>query len=466
MNRPYDPLPFEIDLDLIRRLDRNGPRYTSYPTADRFVEAFGPEAYRSWAARRNVGGIRRALSLYVHLPFCSTICFYCGCNKVVTRDKSKGTRYLEYLEREIALQAPLFREDPRVEQMHWGGGTPTFFDPAQLAALFARIRGSFDLAPEGDYSIEIDPRTTDAPGMAALRRMGFNRVSLGVQDFDADVQRAVNRIQSEEHTLAVMEAARTEGFRSINVDLIYGLPRQTLLSFNRTLARVVAAGPDRIAIYNYAHLPARFKPQRRINEVELPSPDVRLKLLALAVRRLTESGYVYIGMDHFARADDALAIAQRRGQLHRNFQGYSTHAECDLVGLGVSAIGSVGPTYSQNQRDLPAYYDSLDRGVLPVMRGIELNADDLRRRAVIQALMCEFAVSKDAIEIGYLIDFDRYFEAELAELRELESAGLVSLADRWITVRPRGRMLIRNVCMVFDKYLRHERETVRYSRVI
>lgn len=466
MNRPYDPLPFEIDLDLIRRLDRNGPRYTSYPTADRFVEAFGPEAYRSWAARRNVGGIRRALSLYVHLPFCSTICFYCGCNKVVTRDKSKGTRYLEYLEREIALQAPLFREDPRVEQMHWGGGTPTFFDPAQLAALFARIRGSFDLAPEGDYSIEIDPRTTDAPGMAALRRMGFNRVSLGVQDFDADVQRAVNRIQSEEHTLTVMEAARTEGFRSINVDLIYGLPRQTLLSFNRTLARVVAAGPDRIAIYNYAHLPARFKPQRRINEAELPSPDVRLKLLALAVRRLTESGYVYIGMDHFARADDALAIAQRRGQLHRNFQGYSTHAECDLVGLGVSAIGSVGPTYSQNQRDLPAYYDSLDRGVLPVMRGIELNADDLRRRAVIQALMCEFAVSKDAIEIGYLIDFDRYFEAELAELRELESAGLVSLADRWITVRPRGRMLIRNVCMVFDKYLRHERETVRYSRVI
>jgi len=466
MNSMSEHLRFEVDLDLIRRLDRNGPRYTSYPTADRFVEAFGPEKYASWAAKRNIGGIQRSLSIYVHLPFCSTVCFYCACNKVVTRDRGKGEKYLGYLAREVALQAPLFHDDPVVNQMHWGGGTPTFFSVDQLGQLFALLREHFVFSPEGEYSIEIDPRTVDARSVAALREIGLNRISLGVQDFDPDVQRAVNRIQDEEQTLAVIEAARSAGFESINTDLIYGLPKQNLITFNRTLTRVISAQPDRIAIYNYAHLPARFKPQRRISEADLPSPETKLKLLALAAQRLTEAGYVYIGMDHFARPGDALALAQRQGRLHRNFQGYSTMPDCDLVGLGVTSIGSIGPTYSQNCRDLDAYYDSLDRGVLPILRGIELTADDILRRAVIQALMCHFSVCKESIEIAHLIDFDRYFATEMAELQDLSRHGLLEFDGRWINVTPRGRLLIRNVCMVFDKYLRHDQEVRRYSRVI
>lgn len=466
MNAVIDHLPFELDLDLIRRLDCSGPRYTSYPTADRFVEAFGPEAYKSWTGKRNIGGIHRALSIYVHLPFCGTVCFYCACNKIVTRDRTKGEKYLEYLAREIALQAPLFREDPEVKQMHWGGGTPTFFSTGQLGQLFGLLRENFAFAADGEYSIELDPRTVDPAGVAALREMGFNRMSLGVQDFDPDVQKAVNRIQSEAETRAVMDAARGAGFLSINVDLIYGLPKQDLATFNRTLTRVIESQPDRIAIYNYAHLPTRFKPQRRIKEADLPSPAVKLQLLALAARRLREAGYVYIGMDHFAKPGDALAVAQRQGRLHRNFQGYSTQPDCDLVGLGVSAIGSIGPTYSQNFRDLGGYYDALERGVLPIMRGVELTPDDLLRRSAIQALMCHFALSKDSIEIAHLIDFDRYFSLELGELHELERLGLVELEERWINVTPKGRMLIRNVCMVFDKYLRRDQEVRRYSRVI
>lgn len=466
MNSVSDHLSFEVDLDLIRRLDRNGPRYTSYPTADRFVEAFGPEPYQSWVTKRNIGGIQRALSIYVHLPFCSTVCFYCACNKIITRDRTKGQKYLEYLAKEIALQAPLFRDDPLVTQMHWGGGTPTFYDIAQLRDLFALLRRHFEFEAHGEYSIEIDPRTVNEDTIAGLREIGFNRLSLGVQDFDPDVQRAVNRVQSEEQTLAIIEAARRAGFLSVNVDLIYGLPKQSLISFNRTLARVTAARPDRIAMYNYAHLPTRFKPQRHIKAADLPSPETKLSLLGLAARRFIEAGYVYIGMDHFARPDDALTVAQRQGRLHRNFQGYSTHADCDLVALGVSAIGSIGPTYSQNHRALEDYYLSLDRDELPIMRGVELTADDLLRRAVIQGLMCHFALSKESIEIAYLIDFDRYFADELSELHEFERLGLLVLDDRWINVTPKGRMLIRNVCMVFDRYLRNESKVDRYSRVI
>ncbi len=461
-----DCLPFEVDLDLIRRMDRNGPRYTSYPTADRFVEAFGPEAYRSRVGQRNIGGIRRALSIYVHLPFCSTVCFYCACNKVVTRNRSKGEKYLEYLFREIDMQGPLFGEDRVVEQMHWGGGTPTFYTMEQLKRLCDRLRQHFTMSPNGEYSIEIDPRSVDTASMHELRGQGFNRISLGVQDFDPDVQRAVNRIQSEKQTLEVMAAARQAGFSSINVDLIYGLPLQTLETFGRTLDKVIASQPDRIAIYNYAHLPTRFKPQRRIAEKDIPAPEIKLKLLGLSTQRLAAAGYVYIGMDHFAKPGDELALAQRKGHLHRNFQGYSTHAECDLIGLGVSSIGAIGPTYSQNHRSLDDYYDSLDRNELPVARGIELKSDDLARRAVIQALTCQFRVSKESIAISYLLDFDRYFAEELADLRQLEQDGLVELDSEWISVTARGRMLIRNVCMVFDRYLRREQETRRYSRVI
>ena len=456
----------EIDLDLIRRFDQHGPRYTSYPTADRFVESFGADAYESWLARRNVGGIVRPLALYLHLPFCSTLCFYCGCNKIITRDRSKGVSYLKYLTQEIALQTSALGDRADVAQMHWGGGTPNFFALDQVAELCAQLRDHFNFDSDGEYSIELDPRMADAVYVAGLRECGFNRISLGVQDFDLEVQRAVHRIQSEAQTLEVIAAARENGFHSINIDLIYGLPKQTLVSFERTLERVIAADPDRIAVYNYAHIPTLFKPQRRIRECDLPASDVRLKLLALAIRRLTAAGYQYIGMDHFAKTDDSLAVAQRQGRLHRNFQGYSTHADCDLLALGVSAIGNIGPTYSQNYRTLEEYYDSLDRNRLPVMRGLELSADDLLRRAVIGALMCHFALSKQSLAISYLIDFDNYFKNELNELREFEELGLVELDESEIRVTPKGRLLVRNICMVFDRYLRQDRERRRYSRVI
>jgi oxygen-independent coproporphyrinogen III oxidase len=455
-----------LDLDLIARFDRKGPRYTSYPTADRFVEAFDAHAYASWVARRNLGSMHRPLSLYVHLPFCSTLCYYCACNKIVTRDAAKAQRYLGYLDREIARQAGLFGEDKRVEQMHWGGGTPTYYGMAELGRLFKTLSERFDLAADGEYSIEIDPRTAGADTIAALGELGFNRVSFGVQDFEPDVQRAINRVQSEEQTRAVVDAARACGYASVNIDLIYGLPLQTLPTFERTLERVIALRPDRIAVYNYAHLPTRFRAQRQITEADLPSGQTKLELLGLAVERLSGAGYVYIGMDHFALEDDALARAQRQGRLHRNFQGYSTHAQCDLVGLGVSAIGAVGPTYSQNTRTLSEYYDLVDRGELPVVRGIELGPDDLMRRSVIQALMCHFQVSKEAVEISYLIDFDRYFAWELAELGSLARAGLVELDSKWIVVTPKGRMLVRSLAMVFDRYLRHEAQSGRYSRLI
>ena len=456
----------EFDADLIRRFARPGPRYTSYPTADRFVDAFDDAAYESWAMRRNIGGIERPLSLYVHLPFCRDICYYCACNKVVTRDAAKAAAYLDCLEREIGMQAVLIREDPRVVQMHWGGGTPTYYDAARLRALFARIAGHFELAPDGEYSIEVDPRTVDGRAMDELRGIGFNRVSFGVQDFDPAVQVAVHRLQSAEHTMEVIGAARRAGFESINIDLIYGLPKQKLAGFDATLGRVLEARPHRVALYNYAHLPHLFKPQRRIVDGDLPSPETKLKLLGLAIDRLGTAGYVYIGMDHFALPDDALAVAQRQGTLNRGFQGYSVSAESDLIGLGLSAIGSIGPTYSQNTRSLEDYGDCIDEGQLPIMRGIELTADDLARRAVIQALMCQFALAKESVEVAHLIDFDRYFATELEELREFERLGLIVDEDGWLVVTPRGRLLIRSICMVFDRYLRHDQEVRRYSRVI
>ena len=456
----------QVDLDLIRRLDRKGPRYTSYPTADRFVEAFDADAYRIWAGKRNIGGISRPLSIYVHIPFCKSVCFYCGCNKIVTKDASKAITYLDYLFTEMRMQSELFREEPRVQQLHWGGGTPTYLSHEQMCSLMQRTRESFDLAPDGEYSIEIDPRKIADDTIALLRALGFNRLSLGVQDFDPDVQRAVNRIQSEEETERVLTAARREGFRSVSMDLIYGLPKQTVMSFNRTLEKVIALRPDRIAIYNYAHLPTLFKPQRRILEEDLPLPETKLQILGLGIRRLTDAGYVYIGMDHFARPEDELTVAQMQGRLHRNFQGYSTHADCDLVALGVSAIGKVGPTYSQNHRTLEDYYDALDRGDLPIMRGLELSADDLARRTIIQSLMCHFELSTESIEIAYLLDFESYFRQELEDLKLYEAEGLIDIERGWLSVTPKGRLLIRNICMVFDRYLRAGEDRARYSKLI
>ncbi|HEY9379829.1 MAG TPA: oxygen-independent coproporphyrinogen III oxidase [Burkholderiales bacterium] len=454
------------DADLLRRFDRPGPRYTSYPTADRFVAAYDAAAQvRTLKARRLQSG-GRALSLYVHLPFCEHVCYYCGCNKIITRNHSRTTKYLRYLEREMDLVVDIIGTRQRVEQLHWGGGTPTFLSEDELRELMAMLKARFEFAPDGEYSIEIDPRTVDASKMAVLGEIGFNRVSIGVQDFDPDVQKAVNRIQSFEITAAAVQGARDHHFKSANLDLIYGLPRQNPERFAATLASTLSLKPERIALYNYAHLPTLFKPQRRINEAELPSPAMRIELLQLAIRTLTDAGYRYIGMDHFARPEDDLAKAQQMGHLHRNFQGYSTRAECDLIALGVSAISAIGSTYSQNVKELDEYYDCLDQGQLPVMRGVELNADDLVRRAVIQSLMCHFALSIDSMQTAYLIDFRKAFAEELQALQEYIDLGLVEIDDEWITVTSRGRMFVRAICMVFDRYLRQSEMRARYSKVL
>jgi oxygen-independent coproporphyrinogen-3 oxidase len=455
-------LPDEATL---RRFDQPGPRYTSYPTADRFVEAFDAQAYARWLGVPGTG-VARPLSLYVHIPFCNTICYYCGCNKIVTRDYGKVAEYLEHLQREIDLVAAQLKGPRPVEQLHCGGGTPTYLEAGDLRRLMEMLRGSFTFAARGECSVEIDPRSAPPEKVRELGRLGFNRVSVGVQDFDPQVQAAVNREQSFEITRASIEAARESGFRSVNVDLIYGLPRQTAASFSVTLDRVLELQPDRIALYHYAHLPERFKPQRRIDAVALPSPQEKLVIMIEAIRRLCAAGYDYIGMDHFAKGDDDLARAQRQGRLHRNFQGYSTRPDTDLVGLGVSAISKVGPTYAQNARTLEEYYEALGEGHLPVQRGIQLGADDLARRAVIMALMCHFEVSKEAIETSHLLKFDEYFAQELSELKIFEAAGLVECCKEWITVTPKGRLLVRALAMVFDRYLRNDQRRRPYSKIV
>ena len=461
----YPAADLVIDPVLIRKYDLSGPRYTSYPTADRFVEAFGEPQLRQWLARRNIGGFSQPLSLYVHLPFCSSLCYYCGCNKIVTRDRGRSAKYIKYLEKELALLAPLVGERRELHEMHWGGGTPNFLAREEMAALVHAVEARLPRAPRSQYSIEIDPRFAEPGLMPFLAELGFDRVSFGVQDFDPAVQRAVHRVQSVELTQRTVEEARACGMRSVNLDLIYGLPKQTLDSFNRTLDQVLRLDPDRIALYNYAHLPRLFKPQRRIEVAELPSAEVKLELMTLAIGRLTRAGYLYIGMDHFARPDDELALAQAHGQLARSFQGYSTHPG-DLLALGVSAIGQIGPSYYQNLKEMERYEEALDAGRLPVMRGVELTSDDLVRRAVIQSLMCHFRVSIESIELAHLIDFRSTFAPELADLRQLAQDGLVELAPDWIVVTPKGRLLVRAIAMLFDRYLRQARQSASYSRVI
>jgi oxygen-independent coproporphyrinogen-3 oxidase len=458
--------PLIVDTALLARYGGNGPRYTSYPTADRFVEAFDAKAYRHWLGRRGVGGYGRSLGLYVHVPFCDTLCFYCACNKIATKDPARARLYTTYLLREMDLVAAALEGERRVTKMHWGGGTPTFLSEEDSATLMGALRSKFAFDPNGEYAIEIDPRRAGPERIAFLGRLGFNRLSVGVQDFDPQVQAAVNRVQGIEQTRAVIDAGRAHGFRSINMDLILGLPKQTLPGFGRTLDAVIECDPDRVALYSYAHLPQAFKPQRRIVEADLPLPEVKLALLKRAIERLGEAGYVHIGMDHFAKPGDELAVAQRQGRLIRDFQGYSAGEDCDLIGLGVSAIGKIGPTYVQSVKTLDEYYGTLDAGELPVLRGIELTPDDLIRRAVIQALACHFSVSREAIALAYIIDFDKYFAAELRDLERLADDGLVEIDDEWIHVTPRGRLLVRAVCMVFDKYLRAAEQRACYSRIM
>jgi len=454
--------------DLITRYDKPGPRYTSYPPATEFHDGISEADYREWARQSNEEPIPKPLSLYFHIPFCSSICFYCACNKVITRHKERAEPYLRDLHREIEIQAELYDADREVRQLHWGGGTPGFLSQQQTEQLMEKIAQHFRLriGVGNEYSIELDPRVVEPGDIAQLRQLGFNRISLGVQDLDAKVQKAVNRIQSLDTTRAVIDAARRQGFRSINVDLIYGLPLQSLQSFSATLRHVIELVPDRIAIYNYAHLPHRFPPQRRIRAEDLPDSQTRLNILHDAIDRLTSAGYEYIGMDHFARADDELTIAQRKRSLERNFQGYSTHAQCDSIGFGVSAISQVSDNFSQNTLSLDEYHDRLEKSRLPIVRGYQSQPDDLLRRDIIQQLTCHFRLDKRALAKHWNIDFERQFADELTRLEEMAQDGLVRLDADAIVVLPAGRLLVRNICMIFDSYQQKPGTSGRFSRTI
>ena len=458
----------EFNKELIERYNQSGPRYTSYPTAVSFTEEFTADDYRRAAARSNEDFIPTPLSLYFHIPFCNTVCFYCGCNKIATKNYSRATDYLKLLFREIALQSDLFDSDRKVEQLHWGGGTPTFLKQAEMQSLMDETRRHFNFSddPSRDFSIEIDPRGISPEDIFFLSELGFNRYSLGVQDVDINVQKAVNRIQPVEETQAILEACRKAGGRSINVDLIYGLPLQTAKGFTRTLDTVIDMAPDRLSVFNYAHLPHLFKPQRRINAEELPPAEEKLEILQQAIEKLTEAGYIYIGMDHFARPDDELVQAQDRGELHRNFQGYSTHGNCDLIGMGVSSIGKVSDAYSQNVKDMDSYGKSLGNNQLPVLRGLRMTADDAIRYHLIQRLTCDFLVDIPKFEKRNKINFRQYFNTELKDLAVMEKDGLLNISTDTIRINPKGRLLIRNICMPFDTSLRSAKKSQQFSKVI
>ena len=458
--------PVEFDAELIARHDGSGPRYTSYPTADRFTQGHAVPNYLNALHSRQAQRPGAALSLYVHLPFCDTVCYYCACNKIATKDRGRADVYLDYLEREIALVRAEFDQQPEVSQLHFGGGTPTFLTNAQFERLMAILKKGFTFKPDAELSIEVDPRRLHDGILALLARHGFNRMSLGVQDLDPVVQKAVNRIQPPELTQSVLEQGRALGYKSINLDLIYGLPHQSVKTMEATLVTVLGWRPDRIALYSYAHLPERFMPQRRIDVAMLPAPSEKLAMLKLAVTTLLDAGYVYIGMDHFALPGDELAVALDEGTLQRNFQGYSTQADCDLIALGVSAISRIGDVYAQNHRVLEDYYEALDQRMLPLAKSLVMTRDDQVRKAAIHDLLCQSVILIPDFEQQWGLSFADYFAADLAALRELEQDGLVTISDQEIRITPRGRFLARIVAMRFDRYLREATTTAKYSRVI
>ena len=455
-----------VSTETLKKYDVSGPRYTSYPTADRFVEAFTQDAYELALEQRRAIAATQPLSIYVHIPFCESLCFFCACNKIVTKHHERSAEYLRYLNREIDLHIEHLGSGQTISQLHLGGGSPTFFSDEELAELMSMLKRNFVFSPSGEYSIEVDPRTVNEQRLKHLADLGFNRLSFGVQDFDAEVQKAVHRIQPAEQVFSLMEAARRHQFESVNVDLIYGLPMQTPESFKRTLAQVVELRPNRIAIYGYAHLPERFKPQRRISEYELPAAADKITMLGSALKAFIDAGYVYVGMDHFALPDDDLAIAKRQGRLHRNFQGYSTQPDCDLISLGVSAIGRVGGTYSQNAKTIEEYYDHLNHGRFPVVRGLALSRDDIVRRAVIMAIMCQGALQYESIELAYMLDFKRYFADEMAALKALEKTDMLVLEEDGLHVTDTGWFFVRAVAMVFDKHLQTDRNRARFSKIL
>ena len=463
MNSPLTDI--ELSEDLIRRFDTLGPRYTSYPTADRFSSAFTEQSFLGHLDKRAKYTENPPLSVYVHLPFCESLCYFCACNKIITKEHGRVTEYLRYLDHEMALVASRIGPDRRTVQLHLGGGTPTFFTADELVQLMAMLRRHFDFTPDAELGIEIDPRTIGDGTLAMLADLGFNRNSFGVQDFDPAVQQAVNRIQPLEMVEKAVEESRNANFQSINADLIYGLPKQTLESFGRTLDSLIRLAPDRIALYNYAHLPQRIKAQRLIVASDLPSAEERLQIFLMSMRRLLDAGYVYIGLDHFSKPDDELNKARLNKSLHRNFQGYTTRSECDLIGFGVSAISKVGNSYSQSVRTVNDYYKHLDAGELPIEKGFELSKDDLLRRDIIMKLMCSAPVELDEINREYGIDFNRYFSQEMVRLKAYEEVGLITIDTTAIRVTAKGRLFVRASGMVFDKYL-DQPTTSTYSKLI
>ena len=465
ISTPFAWPDIELSEALIRKFDTQGPRYTSYPTADRFTTAFTEASYLRYLQQRADNATNPPLSIYVHLPFCESLCHFCACNKIITKDHGRVTDYLRYLDKEMALVAARIGGDRRAVQLHLGGGTPTFFNEDELHQLMTLLHNHFEFTPDAELGVEIDPRTVQSGTLAMLAGLGFNRNSFGVQDFDPEVQQAVNRIQPLEMVESAVAESRQAKFQSINADLIYGLPKQTLGSFSRTLDSLIRVAPDRIALYNYAHLPSRFKAQRLIVESDLPSAEERLQIFLMSMQRLLDAGYVYIGLDHFSKPDDELNQARLNKSLHRNFQGYTTRAECDLIGFGVSAISKVGTSYGQSVRTLNAYYQHLDADRLPTEKGFELNSDDVLRRQIIMTLMCSAPVEIDAINLEYGIDFNDYFAHELVRLKPYEDAGLISIDAAAIRVTAKGRLFVRASGMVFDKYLGQPTAST-YSKLI
>lgn len=455
------PTQISWDQSMIEKYNYSGPRYTSYPTALEFDDSFTEQNLLT--AIENSKSDK--LSLYIHIPFCAKLCYYCGCNKVITRHAHKADQYIEYLSLEIIKRAPLFKHYT-VTQMHWGGGTPTFLNPEQILKLTDLIKANFNFAAEGEFSIEVDPREIELSMLDTLKEAGFNRISIGVQDFNKEVQVAVNREQDEQFIFDLMAKAKAMGFVSTNIDLIYGLPHQTPETFAATMQRVLDLSPDRLSMFNYAHLPARFAAQRKIKDEHLPSPKQKLEMLHQTIETLTGAGYQYIGMDHFAKPDDELAKLQREGKLHRNFQGYTTQEECDLLGLGVSSISQIGDCYAQNQKDIRPYYEAIDKDGHALWKGCSLNRDDEIRRVVIKQLICHFDLDMAKMDEKLGIKFEEYFAEDLKLLQTFIDDKLVEVADRKITISPTGRLLIRNICMCFDLYYRQKARQQQFSRVI
>ncbi len=459
-------MKFEVDLSKFKKYDRPGPRYTSYPTAPHFNESFKAGDYLDEIVKTNYGDNLPGLSLYTHLPYCDTLCYFCGCNMIITRNRERVSEYISYVKKEIDLLRAYLLPDRKVVQYHWGGGTPTHLTADEINSLASYIKDSFNFTPGSENSCEIDPRGLTKEHLAALRSNGFNRISMGVQDFNEKVQKAVNRIQPEDMTRQVVDWVRELGFYSINLDLMYGLPFQTFESFESTVDKIIDVSPDRIAVFNYAHVPWMKKHMALIHEEDLPAPEVKLNILKMTIEKLTSAGYVFIGMDHFAKPDDELSVALSQKKLHRNFQGYSTHAGADLYSFGITAISQLNNIYSQNFKTEKEYYKSLDEETLPIAKGYRLTEDDHIRRHVIMRIMCDFELDMKSVEQKFGINFREYFKAGLDTLKDMEDDGLLKISGDKIEIFPTGKLLIRNIAINFDGYIERKQDTAKYSRTV